>query len=422
MEPSKPPDSKDATTNSHDSASKMSNNVESSPAISSQGQTSSTENDQAMVGQPRNDNGDEQQPQPNDIDDQQPRSDASANSASNQQPPPNQIANVAHCLEAQQQQLPFNDFNPPIPMNERQLNGPFDRPPQVGPPEPPLNRGREIDMDPDPIIRKTPHFHFIFGGQEWTYNDLDQKVEIRQGQVFPVIEREQLELQLRILPPPPLRVLPPPPLRVLPPPPLPELPPPPMIQQHIGINECHRLLMNSRRTLAFDLPRPLPSNDVTPSIPMNGRQLNGLFDQPPYLMPALPPLVSRREVEPGIFEEIYSHRAEPYRARTMFGRPRCMCQDLVHYNRGNGQMITVIMNTPNLSQRFSMTTYRLTPFVDLFKAYHGFTRQPRNAVFVAGGKRLRPYETPISIGMKDRDNIYVFLAFRVRRSKNKCSN
>jgi len=49
------------------------------------------------------------------------------------------------------------------------------------------------------------------------------------------------------------------------------------------------------------------------------------------------------------------------------------CQNYVNYNHGNNEMITVIMNTPNLSMRYSMTMSRETRFADLFKAYFGLT-------------------------------------------------
>lgn len=49
------------------------------------------------------------------------------------------------------------------------------------------------------------------------------------------------------------------------------------------------------------------------------------------------------------------------------------CRNYVNYNRGNNEMITVIMNSPNLHMRFIMTTSRETQFTDLFRAYFGFT-------------------------------------------------
>lgn len=49
------------------------------------------------------------------------------------------------------------------------------------------------------------------------------------------------------------------------------------------------------------------------------------------------------------------------------------CQNFVGYNRGNNQMITVIMNTPNLTARYSMTTSLDAKFSELFDAYFGLT-------------------------------------------------
>jgi len=49
------------------------------------------------------------------------------------------------------------------------------------------------------------------------------------------------------------------------------------------------------------------------------------------------------------------------------------CQNFVNYNRGNNDMITVIMNTPNLTMRYSLTTSLETRFEDLFQAYLGLT-------------------------------------------------
>jgi len=49
------------------------------------------------------------------------------------------------------------------------------------------------------------------------------------------------------------------------------------------------------------------------------------------------------------------------------------CRNFVNYNHGNNEMITVFMNTPNLSMRYSFTTSRETRFGDLFKAYFGLT-------------------------------------------------
>ncbi|XP_016659925.1 uncharacterized protein LOC100574563 [Acyrthosiphon pisum] len=351
MEPSESPDSKDVTTISHGTgASEIANHVESSPTILSYGQASTSGNDQVMAAQPRQGDVNEQQLQSGDVD-EQPGSDAAMNPCSSLQALPNQIANVPNYnMNQQHEQLLNNDFNPQLPMNEHQQNGLYDQPPQIRPRRPPLNSRR--GTYPAPIRQKIPHFHFSFGNQYWTFNDFSQRV--------PMADRPRPPLRYRLRQP---------------------------------ANVCHRLLMNERQ-------------------PTNEPQRNGEQNQPPQASPNPPPLISRREVEPGIFEEIYSHRRYRMDRPKMFGVNRCACRNYVNYNHGNSDMITVIMNTPNLSMRYSMTMSRGARFGDLFKAYFGLTRETASTVFVACGRRLRRGDTPRGIGMNNRENIYTFVNSR----------
>jgi len=48
------------------------------------------------------------------------------------------------------------------------------------------------------------------------------------------------------------------------------------------------------------------------------------------------------------------------------------CLDFVGCSSENEEMITIIINTPNLSKRYSMTIHQETPFSNLFNAYYGF--------------------------------------------------
>lgn len=270
MESSESPDSKDVTTISHDTgASEIANHVESSPTISSYGQASSSGNDQAMAAPPRYGDVNEQQLQSGDVGEQQPGSDAAMNPSSNRQALPNQIANVPNYnMNHQHEQLLNNDLNPyDLPMNERQQNGQYDQPGQVMPRRPPLYSRR--GMNPAPIRPKIPHFHLRFGNQYWTFNDYGQRVPMRDR------------------PRPPLRH-----------------------RQRQPVNVCHRLLMNERQ-------------------PTNERQRNGEQNQQPQVNQNPPPLVSRREVEPGIFEEIYSHRRYRIDRPRMFGADRCAVSIIV---------------------------------------------------------------------------------------------
>lgn len=266
MESSESPNSKDVATISHDTgASEIVNPVESSPTISNHGQASSSENDQAMAAQPRHDDVNEQQLQSGNVDEQQPGSDAAINPCSSRQALPNQIANMSNYN--MNQQLLNNDLNPQLPMNERQQNGLYNQPPQVRPRRPPFNSRR--GPNPAPIRQKIPHFHFSFGNQYWTFNDFSQRVPMRDR------------------PRPPLRQ-----------------------RQRQQVNVCHRLLMNERQ-------------------PTNEPQRNGEQNQPPQARPNLPPLISRREIEPGIFEEIYSHRRFRMDRPRIFGVDRCAVSIMV---------------------------------------------------------------------------------------------
>lgn len=267
MESSENPDSNDVTTISHDTGvSEIANQVESSPTIYSHGQASFSGNDQAMASQPRHGDVNEQQLQCEDVGEQQYESGAAMNPSSNREALPNQIANVPNYnMNQQYEQLLNNDRNPQLPMNEQ--NGQYDQPPQVRPRRPPLyyRRGR----NPVPIRQKFPHFHLSFGNQNWTFNDFSGRVPMRDR-------------------------------------PLPSL----RHRQRHPVNICHRLTMNERH-------------------PTNEPQRNGEQSQPAQARPNPPPLISRIEIEPGIFEEIYSHRNYQIDRPRIFGSERCAVSIMV---------------------------------------------------------------------------------------------
>jgi len=177
----------------------------------------------------------------------------------------NEIRNVPddNGVNQQHQQLLNNNIHPQLPINEPMLNnGPGNQLPQLPRRRrrPPLRRrragGRSI------IRQRIPHFHFTFGNQDWTYNDLSQRIPVR----------------VRLVPAVRNRYRPP-------------------------VNVCHRLMMNER-----------PSMTV--------QQWDGEQDQGPSTPP---PLISRREIEPGIFEELYSHRQNYFADKPkMLGVDRCI--------------------------------------------------------------------------------------------------
>lgn len=237
MESSESPDSKNVTT-------------------ISDSQASSSGNDQAIAAQHGN------------IDEQQLGSDAAMNQpSSSRQSLSNLIANVPNDnVNQQHQQLLNNDLHPRPPINERQQNGPNYQPPEVRPRVTPRWRFE--------IQKRVPHFHLIFGNQNWIYyNYPRQKVSVRVRVRSPMRPRQQ-------------------------PPVIPNEPPP-------QVNLCELVITNEQQ-----LP-PI-------------QQLNGKRNQVPSTPP---PLVSKKEIEPGIFMELYSHEKSNNslaNRRTMYGADRCL--------------------------------------------------------------------------------------------------
>jgi len=216
-----------------------------------------------MADQPRHGNVDEQQPLIENVNEQQPGSDVVRNPCLNQQARPNHIANMID-----PRRLMPHHLNPRLPPNERHQ-------PRQEMQRYPLLRGNA--MNGDQIEYRTPHFHLTIGNRDWTFNDFRNRLPVRVRQRSPMSERQQ---------PPPA---PPRELELLP------LRP----HQRIQINECHELPMNEIR--------PITIREPLPSTAMQRRLM----------------LVSRIEIEPGIFREIYS-RHPARRMRKMFGLSRCM--------------------------------------------------------------------------------------------------
>ncbi|KAL4105156.1 hypothetical protein QTP88_020428 [Uroleucon formosanum] len=369
MESSESPDSKNVTTVSHD-------------------QASFSGNDQAIAAQHGN------------IDEQQLGSDAAMNQPCSSQPSPsNEIANVPNDNVNQQHQQPLNnDLHPQPPINERQQNSPNDnvnqqhqqplnndlhpQPPinerqQNGPndnvnqqhqqplnndlhPQPPINERQQNGPNDQPLQlrlrvpprgrfvfrKRIPHFHFTFGNRNWTYNDMSQRVSVREHLQPPIRRRRRPQ-----------------------------------------VNTCCRLTMNERQ------PQPLQH----------------YYNEQNQVPLTPPPLISRREIEPGIFEEIYSHNNYWSNRHIMLGVERCLCENFVNYNQGNDEMITVIMNNPSLTLRLSMTMSREAQFQDLFDAFYGLSLERPRLTFFACGRRLNRGDTPRAIGMNDYENIYSFV-------------